>query len=112
LEREGGVCTRILAFESCELNFERAYGAVATRITRGHSGKLADRVAWMPAPVGLGLTGEPLLVALVLSRVGRIGSLIWYLSPGATLVLREIGIVLFLVWLGLKSGTRFLDGRR
>lgn len=56
----------------------------------------------MPAPVGLGLTGGPLLVALVLSRVGRIGSLIWYLSPGATLVLREIGICFVSSLAGVK----------
>jgi len=45
----------------------------------------------------------------VLSRIGRIGPLIWYLSPGANLALREIGIVLFLACVGLKSGSRFLE---
>jgi putative transport protein len=63
----------------------------------------------MPAPVRLGLAGGPLIVALVLSQVGRIGPLIWYLSPSANLVLREIGIVLFLACVGLKSGSRFLE---
>jgi putative transport protein len=63
----------------------------------------------MPVPVRLGLAGGPLIVALILSRVGRIGPLIWYLSPGANLVLREIGIVLFLACVGLKSGSRFLE---
>jgi putative transport protein len=63
----------------------------------------------MPAPVRLGLAGGPLIVALVLSQVGRVGPLIWYLSPAANLVLREIGIVLFLACVGLKSGSRFLE---
>src|SRR5450432_3541198 len=63
----------------------------------------------MPAPVRLGLTGGPLIVALILSQVGRLGPLIWYLSPSANLVIREIGIVLFLACVGLKSGTRFLE---
>jgi putative transport protein len=149
-----------------ELNFERAYGAVVTRITRadvefaandrvrlqfgdslfvvgsengvsqvgelvGNEPKVLDHphvlpvfvgvllgvmlgslpivLPGMPAPVRLGLAGGPLLVALVLSQVGRLGPLIWYLSPAANLILREIGIVLFLACVGLKSGSRFLD---
>jgi putative transport protein len=63
----------------------------------------------MPAPVRLGLAGGPLIVALLLSQVGRIGPLIWYLTPGANLALREIGLVLFLACVGLKSGSRFLE---
>jgi putative transport protein len=62
-----------------------------------------------PAPVRLGLAGGPLIVALVLSQIGRAGPLIWYLTPGANFVLREIGIVLFLACVGLKSGSRFLE---
>ena len=65
-----------------------------------------------PAPVRLGLAGGPLIVALVLSQIGRAGPLIWYLTPGANLVLREIGIVLFLACDGLKSGSRFLEGNQ
>jgi putative transport protein len=63
----------------------------------------------MPAPVRLGLAGGPLLVALCLSQLGRLGPLIWYLTPGANLVLREIGIVLFLACVGLKSGSHFME---
>jgi putative transport protein len=149
-----------------ELNFERTYGAVVTRVTRadvefaannqvrlqfgdflfvvgsnegvvqvgdlvGNKPKALDQphvlpvfvgillgvilgslpivLPGMPAPVRLGLAGGPLIVALVLSRVGRTGPLIWYLSPGANLALREIGIVLFLACVGLKSGSRFLE---
>ncbi len=62
-----------------------------------------------PAPVRLGLAGGPLIVALILSQIGRVGPLIWYLTPGANFVLREIGIVLFLACVGLKSGSRFLE---
>jgi putative transport protein len=62
-----------------------------------------------PAPVRLGLAGGPLIVALVLSQIGRVGPLIWYLTPGANLAIREIGIVLFLTCVGLKSGSRFLE---
>jgi putative transport protein len=62
-----------------------------------------------PAPVRLGLAGGPLIVALVLSQIGRAGPLIWYLTPGANFALREIGIVLFLACVGLKSGSQFLE---
>ena len=59
-------------------------------------GSLPIVLPGMPAPVRLGLAGGPLVVALILSQVGRLGPLIWYLAPGANLALREIGIVLFL----------------
>lgn len=62
----------------------------------------------MPAPVKLGLAGGPLLVAILLSRVGRIGPLIWYMPISANFMLREIGIVLFLTCVGLKAGDQFL----
>ncbi len=63
----------------------------------------------MPAPVKLGLAGGPLLAAIVLARLGNIGPLVWFMPPAANHVLREIGIVLFLAVVGLKSGGRFLD---
>lgn len=58
----------------------------------------------LPSPVRLGLAGGPLLAAIVLSRVGNIGPLYWFMPPSANLALREIGIVLFLSVVGLKAG--------
>jgi putative transport protein len=72
-------------------------------------GSLPISFPGMPAPVRLGLAGGPLLVSLLLSRVGRIGPLIWYMAPGANLVLRELGIALFLACVGLKAGSRLLE---
>jgi putative transport protein len=63
----------------------------------------------MPAPVKLGLAGGPLLVAITISQIGRLGPLISYLSPAANFVLRELGITLFLATVGLKSGGRFFQ---
>lgn len=63
----------------------------------------------LPAPVRLGLAGGPLLVAIILGRVGSIGPLVWYVPPNAGLALREIGIVLFLACVGLKSGDLFFE---
>ena len=72
-------------------------------------GSIPIALPGIPAPVRLGLAGGPLIVALVLSQIGGAGPLIWYLAPGANFVLREIGIVLFLACVGLKSGSRFLE---
>lgn len=63
----------------------------------------------IPAPVKLGLAGGPLIVAMVLSRQSRLGPLIWYMPPGANLVLREMGIALFLACVGLRSGGAFAE---
>jgi putative transport protein len=66
-------------------------------------------VGTMPAPVRLGLAGGPLLVAIILSRIGKIGPLVWYMPVNANVVLRELGIVLFLACVGLKAGERFVE---
>ncbi|HEY5893164.1 MAG TPA: putative transporter [Chthoniobacterales bacterium] len=63
----------------------------------------------MPAPIRFGLAGGPLIVAIVLSRVGRIGPLVWYMPANANAALREFGIVLFLAAVGLKAGDHFVE---
>ena len=63
----------------------------------------------MPAPVRLGLAGGPLLAAIFLSRLGRIGPIIWYMPQSANFILRELGITLFLSCVGLKAGDQFLS---
>ena len=63
----------------------------------------------VPAALKLGLAGGPLVVALILSRIGSIGTLHWFMPPSANLALRELGIVLFLSVVGLKSGGQFLE---
>jgi putative transport protein len=63
----------------------------------------------VPAPVRLGLAGGPLLVAIALSRIGRLGPLVWYMPLSANFMLREIGIVLFLAAVGLGAGDRFVE---
>ena len=62
-----------------------------------------------PAPVRLGLAGGPLLAAILLSSLGRIGPMVWFMPSNANYLLREIGIVLFLSVVGLKSGGRFVE---
>ncbi|MCK3656338.1 transporter [Pasteurellaceae bacterium Macca] len=62
-----------------------------------------------PVALKLGLAGGPLVVALILARIGSIGKLYWFMPPSANLALREIGIVLFLAVVGWKAGGNFLD---
>lgn len=61
-----------------------------------------------PAPVKLGLAGGPLVMALILSRIGKIGPLVWHMPSSANHMLRELGIVMFLSCVGLKSGDKFV----
>ena len=63
----------------------------------------------MPAAVKLGLAGGPLVVAIFLSWLGRVGGLIWYMPSAANYMLREIGITLFLATVGLRSGDQFME---
>ncbi|MPN39853.1 putative transport protein YidE [bioreactor metagenome] len=63
----------------------------------------------MPVPVRLGIAGGPLVLAIILSRIGRIGPLVWYMPHNANLAFRELGIVLFLACVGLKAGESFFE---
>ncbi len=72
-------------------------------------GSVPFYIPGFPAALKLGLAGGPLVVALILSRIGSIGHLYWFMPPSANLALREIGIVLFLAVVGLLSGGRFVD---
>ncbi len=62
----------------------------------------------IPVPVRLGLAGGPLVIAIVLSRIGHIGPLLWYMPVNVNVLLREFGIVLFLSCVGLRSGEQFV----
>ncbi len=67
------------------------------------------QIPGIPAPVKLGLAGGPLIIAILLSRIGRVGSLVWYMPPSANYMLREVGIAIFLACVGLKSGGKFVE---
>ena len=72
-------------------------------------GSIPFHIPGFPVPLKLGLAGGPLVVALILARIGSIGKLYWFMPPSANLALREIGIVLFLAVVGLKSGGNFIN---
>ncbi|RZM90930.1 MULTISPECIES: putative transporter [unclassified Escherichia] len=71
-------------------------------------GSIPVFVPGFPAALKLGLAGGPLIMALILGRIGSIGKLYWFMPPSANLALRELGIVLFLSVVGLKSGGDFI----
>ncbi|HSO38750.1 MAG TPA: aspartate:alanine exchanger family transporter [Labilithrix sp.] len=66
----------------------------------------------VPLPGGtsfkLGLAGGPLVVGLVLGRLGRTGRLVWTLPYSANLTMRQLGLVLFLAGVGTRSGDAFV----
>ncbi|ENH2443751.1 putative transporter [Escherichia coli] len=72
-------------------------------------GSIPVFVPGFPAALKLGLAGGPLIMALILGRIGSIGKLYWFMPLSANLALRELGIVLFLSVVGLKSGGDFVN---
>ncbi|HGV1135871.1 TPA: putative transporter [Escherichia coli] len=72
-------------------------------------GSIPVFVPGFPAALKLGLAGGPLIMALILGRIGSIGKLYWFMPPSANLALQELGIVLFLSVVGLKSGGDFVN---
>ena len=63
----------------------------------------------IPQPVKLGLAGGPLIVSILISRFGPKFHIITYTTPSANLMIREIGISLFLACVGLEAGDGFVD---
>ena len=70
-------------------------------------GSIPLYVPGLPVALKLGLAGGPLVVAIILARIGSLGKLYWFMPPSANLALREIGIVLFLAVVGIKAGGHF-----
>jgi len=70
-------------------------------------GTLPLAIPGFPQPLRLGLAGGPLIVAILVSRVGRIGPLVWHMPLNANLAFREFGIALFFASVGLMAGPQF-----
>ena len=71
-------------------------------------GSIPFNIPGIPVPVKLGLAGGPLIVAILISRYGGRLSVTHYVSQSANLMIREIGIVLFLASVGLGAGQNFI----
>ncbi len=72
-------------------------------------GSIPIMIPGLPMPAKLGLAGGPLIIALILGHIGRIGTFNFYMTPSANHFIRELGIVLFLACVGLGSGKHFWE---
>ena len=72
-------------------------------------GSIPISIPSMPVPLKLGIAGGPLIIALLIGRFGHKIGLVTYTTTSANLMLREIGLVLFLASVGIKAGDSFID---
>ena len=72
-------------------------------------GSIPIAIPGIPTPLKLGLAGGPLVVAILISRFGYKLGLVTYTKASALMMLREVGIALFLASVGIKSGATFVD---
>ena len=71
-------------------------------------GSLPFAIPGMPVPLKLGIAGGPLIIAILIGRYGYKIHLVTYTSTSANMMLREIGLVLFLASVGIKAGAGFV----
>ncbi len=72
-------------------------------------GSVPIRFPGIPQAVKLGLAGGPLIVAILISRFGPKYGLLTYTTMSANLMLRELGITLFLCSVGIGAGDLFVE---
>ena len=72
-------------------------------------GSLPFSIPGMSMPVKLGLAGGPLIIAILVGRFGFKLKLVAYTTTSASLMIRDIGLVLFLASVGIKAGGNFVD---
>lgn len=72
-------------------------------------GSIPLKFPGMPTPIRLGLAGGPLIIAILIGRFGHKLKLVTYTTVSANLMLREIGIALFLASVGIDAGDSFLS---
>lgn len=72
-------------------------------------GSLPVAIPGMPVPMKLGIAGGPLIIAILIGRYGYKIRLVTYTTTSANMMLREIGLVLFLASVGIKAGANFMN---
>jgi putative transport protein len=72
-------------------------------------GSLPIAFPGMPVPMKLGIAGGPLIIAILIGRYGYKIHLVTYTTTSANMMLREIGLVLFLASVGIKAGAGFFE---
>lgn len=71
-------------------------------------GSIPFAIPSIPVPLKLGIAGGPLIIAILIGRFGYKAKLVTYTTTSANLMLREIGLVLFLSSVGVKAGANFV----
>ena len=72
-------------------------------------GSIPVAIPGIPVPIKLGIAGGPLIIAIVIGRYGYKVHLVTYTTTSANMMLREIGLMLFLASVGIKAGDGFLE---
>ena len=72
-------------------------------------GSIPIALPGMPVPLKLGIAGGPLIIAILIGRFGYRFKLVTYTTTSANMMLREIGLVLFLASVGIKAGANFWE---
>lgn len=72
-------------------------------------GSIPVAIPGIPVPIKLGIAGGPLIIAILIGRYGYKGHLVTYTTTSANMMLREIGLMLFLASVGIKAGDGFLE---
>ena len=72
-------------------------------------GSIPIAIPGMPVPLKLGIAGGPLIIAILIGRFGYRFKLVTYTTTSANMMLREIGLVLFLASVGIKAGAGFWE---
>lgn len=72
-------------------------------------GSIPVAIPSIPVPLKLGIAGGPLIIAILIGRYGYKMHLVTYTTTSANMMLREIGLVLFLASVGIKAGANFVD---
>lgn len=70
-------------------------------------GSIPIAIPGMPVPLKLGIAGGPLIIAIIIGRYGYRMKLVTYFTTSANMLLREVGLVLFLASVGIKAGDGF-----
>lgn len=72
-------------------------------------GSIPVAIPGIPVPIKLGIAGGPLIIAILIGRYGYKVHLVTYTTTSANMILREIGLMLFLASVGIKAGDGFLE---
>jgi len=108
---EGAIeqAAKVLGNSVRQLN-ETSFASIFVGITVGI---LAGLYPWnlpgVPVPLRLGLAGGPLIIAILMGRVGKIGPLVIHMPINANTAFRELGIIFFLACVGLGAGAKFVE---